>query len=183
MPDNEMPMVDLHTDGACVGNPGPGGYAAILIHPQKRREISGGFRLTTNNRMELLAVIRGLEELKMPCNVTVHSDSKYVVDGMVQGWPLHWRKQGWRLSGKKGKPGEPAKNVDLWRGLLALCQQHAVTFQWVKGHNGQAENERCNDLAEWQARQPNLPKDEGYETGSSVRDGYQRLLERVGSLT
>jgi ribonuclease HI len=154
----QRPHVAIYTDGGCEPNPGPGGYGVVLVHPRKRAETSGAFRLTTNNRMEILAVIKGLEMLKMPCLVTVYSDSQYLVKAMSQGWAARWQKTGWRLSTK-----EPAKNVDLWERLLALCKIHRVHFKWIKGHAGHRENERCDFLCAAAQQQKNLPSDHGYE--------------------
>lgn len=148
----------IHTDGACVGNPGPGGYAAILSLGEHRREVSGGRRRTTNNRMELLAAIAALEALKRRCRATVRSDSRYVVDGIAKGWAARWRAAGWRRDDK------PTPNADLWARLLVLCQTHEVAFEWVRGHAGDPDNERCDELAEAAARQPDLPADAGYES-------------------
>lgn len=137
-----MKQVEIHTDGACSGNPGPGGWAAILIFKQIERELSGGERQTTNNRMELTAAIKALEALNEPCEVTLNSDSKYLVDGMTKGWAKSWQKNGWIKSDKK-----PALNPELWERLLDLCQTHKVKFCWVRGHNGDEYNERCDALA------------------------------------
>jgi ribonuclease HI len=153
-----MPSVEIYTDGGCEPNPGLGGYGAVLIHPKKRAETSGGFRLTTNNRMEIVAAIAGLEMLKQPCKVTIYSDSKYVVDAMMEGWVVAWKKKGWWR-----KKTERPENVDLWQRLDALCQTHQVEFRWVKGHAGNLENERCDQLAMAALSQPNLPVDNGYE--------------------
>ena len=132
----------MHTDGACSGNPGPGGWAAILIYNKIERELSDGEKQTTNNRMELTAAIKALEALNEPCEVTLHSDSSYLVDGMTKGWAKSWRKNGWVKSDKK-----PALNPELWGRLLELCETHKVKFVWVRGHNGNAYNERCDALA------------------------------------
>ena len=137
-----MKAVELFTDGACSGNPGPGGWGAILRYHGHERELSGGDAHTTNNRMELSAVIAGLEQLKEPCAVTLTSDSKYVCDAITKGWARGWKKNGWRKSDKS-----PALNVDLWDRLLALLDMHEVTVVWVKGHAGHPENERCDKLA------------------------------------
>ena len=153
-----MPHVEIYTDGGCEPNPGPGGFGAVLIHLKKRAEISGGFRKTTNNRMEIFAAIAGLEMLKQPCKVTIYSDSKYVVDAMMEGWVAAWKRKGWWRT-KTERP----ENVDLWQRLDALCQTHQVDFRWVKGHAGNPENERCDQLAMTALRQPNLPVDDGYE--------------------
>ena len=136
-----MKEVELYTDGACRGNPGKGGYGAILVYGKYEKEISGGERETTNNRMELMAAISGLEALKEPCKVTLYSDSKYLVDAYNQGWVYSWQKSGWR----RGK--DELKNPDLWDRLFNLTSMHEVTFVWVKGHNGHDYNERCDALA------------------------------------
>jgi len=149
-----LKSVQLFTDGACSGNPGPGGYGAILKCNGQIRELSGGFRHTTNNRMELMGVIKGLEHLKEPCTVKVVSDSRYIVDAMEKGWAQKWRSQGW-MRNKKDK----ALNPDLWAKLLDLCVKHAVRFTWVNGHAGHPENERCDRLAVAAAAQPGLPED------------------------
>ena len=153
-----LPSVEIYTDGGCEPNPGAGGYSAVLIHPKKRAEVSGGFRKTTNNRMEIFAAIAGLEMLKQPCKVTIYSDSKYVVDAMMAGWVAAWKKKSWWRT-KTERP----ENMDLWQRLDALCQTHQVEFRWVKGHAGNLENERCDQLAMAALRQPNLPVDGGYE--------------------
>ena len=153
-----MKEVRLYTDGACIGNPGPGGYGVVLIFGVQRKEISGGYRRTTNNRMELMAVIKGLETLKESCRVSVFSDSKYVVDALAKGWAKRWRANGWMRN-----KNERAINPDLWERLLDLCAGHQVTFHWVKGHSGHPENERCDQLATRAASQPDLPADEPYE--------------------
>ena len=137
-----MKAVELFTDGACSGNPGPGGWGAILRYRGHERELSGGDAHTTNNRMELSAVIAGLEQLKEPCSVTLTSDSKYVCDAITKGWARGWKKNGWRKSDKS-----PALNADLWDKLLALLDTHEITVVWVKGHTGHPENERCDKLA------------------------------------
>ena len=135
------PQVDVFTDGACSGNPGPGGWGAILRSGAHEKEISGGERMTTNNRMELMAAIRALEALSKPSTVILHTDSKYVMDGITQ-WLPRWKKNGWKTADKK-----PVKNEDLWRALEAECARHEVTWRWVRGHNGHAENERADALA------------------------------------
>jgi ribonuclease HI len=133
--------VDVFTDGACSGNPGPGGWGAILRSGAHEKEISGGERLTTNNRMELMAAIRALEALTKPSTVVVHTDSRYVMDGITQ-WLPRWKKNGWKTSDKK-----PVKNEDLWRALETECARHQVTWRWVRGHTGHPENERADALA------------------------------------
>ena len=135
-------QVWMYTDGACSGNPGPGGWGTILKSGGHVKELSGGEPNTTNNRMELTAVIAGLSALKYPCEVTITSDSKYVIDAIRQGWAKKWRAQGWMRNKK-----EKALNPDLWETLLDLLDVHDVTFQWVKGHAGHPENERCDELA------------------------------------
>ncbi|MBQ6847682.1 MAG: ribonuclease HI [Clostridia bacterium] len=137
-----MKKVQLFTDGACSGNPGVGGWGAILRFGEAEKELSGGEEKTTNNRMELTAVIEGLSALKEPCAVTLVTDSKYVADGITKGWAESWRKNGWRKADKK-----PALNPDLWGQLLDLLSVHKVEIIWVKGHAGHPENERCDRLA------------------------------------
>lgn len=153
--------VVIYTDGACTGNPGPGGYGVVLQYGGHRRELSGGFRRTTNNRMELTAAIKALEALKEPCRVSLFSDSEYVVNGIMKGWARGWRDKGWRRSGKT------VPNRDLWGRLLELCDYHEVQVQWVEGHAGHAENERCDELAVSAAAGANLPVDPGYEPAAS----------------
>lgn len=138
----EKKQVTLYTDGACSGNPGAGGWGAILIYGEHRREFSGGEPQTTNNRMELTAVIEGLMKLKFPCRVDVYSDSAYTVNGFLQGWVYGWEKLGWKKADKK-----PVLNDDLWKQLLALTREHEVTFHKVKGHADNPLNNRCDELA------------------------------------
>lgn len=137
-----MKNIQIYTDGACLGNPGPGGYGAILRYGGHEKELSGGEPDTTNNRMELTAAIAALSLLREPCSVTLTSDSKYLCDGMSKGWAKSWQLRGWKKSN-----GSPALNPDLWEKLLSLCDMHNVTFVWVKGHAGHPENERCDVLA------------------------------------
>ena len=137
-----MKTVTLYTDGACSGNPGPGGWGAILSYNGVEKELYGGEGNTTNNRMELLAVISGLEALKEPCHVELYSDSKYVIDGLSKGWAASWRKNGWRKADKK-----PALNPDLWERLLNLTEKHELSYHWVKGHADNPYNNRCDQLA------------------------------------
>ena len=137
-----MKHVDIYTDGACSGNPGPGGWGAILRYNGAEKELSGSQAETTNNRMELTAVISALSALKEPCEVTVYTDSKYVCDAITKGWVYSWKKNGWKKADKK-----PALNPDLWEELLRLTDIHDVDIVWVKGHAGHPENERCDELA------------------------------------
>lgn len=137
-----MKEIELFTDGACSGNPGPGGWGAILRYNGIEKELSGGEENTTNNRMELTAVIEGLSALKEPCRVRLVTDSRYVADGIGKGWAASWRENGWRKADKK-----PALNADLWEKLLLLTERHTVEIEWVRGHNGHPENERCDALA------------------------------------
>ncbi len=150
--------IQIHTDGACSGNPGPGGFGAVLQFGKHRNELSGGFRKTTNNRMELLAVIEGLRALKEPCEVAVFTDSKYIVDAVNKGWARRWQANGWRRD-----PRGKALNPDLWAQLLALLDTHAVTLRWVKGHAGNPGNERADALAVAASQSRNLAIDEAYE--------------------
>ncbi|MCB0769861.1 MAG: ribonuclease HI [Flavobacteriales bacterium] len=151
--------VTIHTDGAASGNPGPGGFGAVLEAGKYRKELWGGFRLTTNNRMELLAVIVALESLKRPgLQVTVVSDSKYVVDAVEKGWLLGWEKKGFAK----------IKNPDLWRRFLKVFRQHDVNFRWIKGHNGHPLNELCDELAVAASKQSVLEVDEGYEKSAET---------------
>ena len=151
--------VIIYTDGGCSFNPGPGGYGAVILDGNGRQELSGGFRLTTNNRMELTGCIEGLSALPAPSAVTQISDSKYVDDAVSKGWAKKWGKNGWMRTAT-----EPAENYDLWERLLDLCAQHRVDFVWVKGHAGNAENECCDQLATTAAAGKNLPADTAYES-------------------
>ena len=154
---NTEDTIIIYTDGACTGNPGAGGYGAVIIDGDRREELSAGYNLTTNNRMEMMGAIAALESLKSNSKVKLHSDSKYIVDAIVKGWAKKWQANGWRRNKK-----EMAKNPDLWQELLDLCKIHDVEFVWVKGHAGIPENERCDRLAVAAAHQSNLPPDEGY---------------------
>ena len=149
--------VFMYTDGSCLGNPGPGGYGAILRYNQHNKELSQGFKLTTNNRMELLAPIVALESLKEKCKVTITTDSKYVKQGITQ-WIFGWLKNNWKTASK-----QPVKNVDLWKRLYDASQKHDIEWQWVKGHSGHTENERVDDLARDAASSSNLLEDTGYK--------------------
>jgi len=143
---DNMLHVDIYTDGSCLKNPGPGGWGAVLVYKGIEKEMSGGEADTTNNRMELTAVIKSLEALNKPCEVTLTSDSKYVCDGMGKGWAASWKKKGWKKS-----DGSAALNPDLWDRLLGLCAIHKVEFVWVKGHAGHPYNERCDEMAQARA--------------------------------
>ena len=161
MPEDSSPElrhVVIHTDGSCIGNPGPGGYAAILEYRGQEKELSGGFRRTTNNRMEILAVIVGLEALKERCAITVYSDSRYVVDAVEKGWAKKWRASGWMRNKR-----ERAVNPDLWERLLSALDKHEVELKWVRGHAGNPGNNRADRLALAAANGKDLPHDEGYE--------------------
>ncbi|MFZ5643998.1 MAG: ribonuclease HI [Bacillota bacterium] len=157
MNDN-TPHIEIYTDGACSGNPGPGGYGAILKYGSHSKEISGGYRLTTNNRMELTAVIKSLQELKKPCSITLYSDSKYIVDAFNLGWVNKWKSTGW-IKGDKS----PVKNVDLWKMLLDLLRPHSIKWVWVKGHSDNEMNSRCDRLAVEASKSVHLNEDTVYE--------------------
>jgi ribonuclease HI len=161
---NGLKQVDVFTDGACLGNPGRGGYGIILSYMGAEKELSAGFRLTTNNRMELLATIKALEALKERCEVTLYSDSTYVVNGITKGWASNWKRNGWRK-----RDGSAALNSDLWEQLLSECARHAVRFVWVRGHAGHAENERCDRLAVAAAKGETLAADDVYELATGWR--------------
>jgi ribonuclease HI len=155
----KLKKVTIYTDGACKGNPGPGGYGVVMIYGGHRKELWGGFRQTTNNRMEILAAVEGLSALRQKCAVTVYTDSEYVSNAINQGWAQRWRENGWKRNKK-----DMAVNPDLWQRLLDLCEKHEVQFLWVRGHAGNPENERCDQLAVEAACQPDLPPDAGYES-------------------
>jgi len=163
-----MKKVTIHTDGGCSGNPGPGGYGAVLQYGNNRKEISEGYKLTTNNRMEMLACIKALEILKYPCEVSLFSDSKYVINGIEKGWAKKWEANNW-----KRNKNEMAKNPDLWSRLLRLCESHNVTFTWVKGHAGNKENERCDELTNIVRASENLQIDEGYN--NQINSGLEHV--------
>jgi len=159
---SDSKYVTIYTDGACIGNPGPGGYGTVLIYKGHRRELSGGYRLTTNNRMEMLAAIVALEALKEDCRVTIHTDSEYLANAVEKGWARRWKTNGWRRNKK-----EKALNPDLWERLITLCDSHEVEFKWIRGHAGDIENERCDSLAIQAAQQSTLIVDEGYEASKT----------------
>ncbi|MFY9343109.1 MAG: ribonuclease HI [Planctomycetota bacterium] len=152
-----LPEVTIYSDGACLGNPGPGGYGTVLLFGETRKELSAGFRRTTNNRMELLGAIAGLEALKRPCTVALWSDSKYVIDAMGKGWLESWQRRGWRTAAK-----QPVKNQDLWQRMLRACEPHTLSWHWVRGHTGHPENERCDQLAVAAASGGGLADDAGF---------------------
>jgi ribonuclease HI len=152
-----LKQVIVYTDGGCISNPGPGGYGIVMIYNGQRREMSGGFRRTTNNRMELTACIVALETLKESVQATIYSDSSYLVNAMTAGWALRWRQMGWQ------RKAGPVPNADLWIRLLDLAARHDLRFEWVQGHAGNPENERCDQLATAAMLRPDLPPDEGYE--------------------
>jgi ribonuclease HI len=149
-----MKKILVYTDGACSGNPGPGGYGAILRYNGTEKELSGGCRGTTNNRMEIMGAIAALESLREPCEVTIVTDSQYLVNSIEKRWVFGWKARGWR----RGK-NEPVQNIDLWKRLLPLLELHRVTFQWVRGHAGHPENERCDALAVAASSRKDLPED------------------------
>ncbi|WJG07858.1 ribonuclease HI [Aliiglaciecola sp. LCG003] len=152
-----MKQIHIYTDGSCLGNPGPGGYGAIMIFNHHRKEISQGFKHTTNNRMELLAAIEALATLNETCTVTLTTDSQYVKNGINQ-WIQNWKKNGWKTSARK-----PVKNADLWKRLDEQASKQKITWKWVKGHSGHPENERCDDIARQAAEGKNLLDDIGFE--------------------
>ncbi len=148
--------LEIWTDGACVVNPGPGGYGIVFKHHGQKWEKAGGFRLTTNNRMEIMGALVALETLPEKCKAIIYTDSQYLMNSITKGWAKRWRSKGWNKKGNKKVP-----NADLWERMLQLCAQHEVEFRWIKGHNSSFENERCDQLAESAARKLNLPVDEG----------------------
>jgi ribonuclease HI len=151
--------VTIYSDGACLGNPGRGGYGTVLLAGEHRKELSAGYRHTTNNRMELLGAIVGLEALKQPCRVVLWSDSQYVIHALSKGWLAGWQKRGWRTSQK-----EPVKNQDLWQRLLLAIDGHTIEWHWVRGHTGDIENERCDELAVAAANGGELQDDVGFQS-------------------
>ena len=157
---DEKEVLKIYADGACLGNPGPGGYGVVLLYKEHRKELSAGFRKTTNNRMELMGAIAGLENLKRSSNVTLYTDSQYVVNGIMKGWAQKWKQNRWIKSNK-----EKAINPDLWEKLLSLCLEHKVELVWVKGHAGDVENERCDVFAKEAAESAHLQIDSHYEKG------------------
>ena len=166
----EFKQVTIYTDGACEPNPGPGGYGIVLIYESARKELSGGFHLTTNNRMEIYAAIRALESLTEPCKVTLYSDSEYLVNAVTKGWAKRWKENNWLRT-----KNELAVNVDLWEKLLALCEKHQVDFAWVKGHEGNPENERCDTLSYAALEKADLSTDEGFECRQENEDKKAKI--------
>lgn len=170
---DEIKQVLIYTDGACEPNPGgPGGYGIVLEYKGKRKEISGGFRSTTNNRMEIYAAIKALESLREPCHVILHSDSQYLVNAINEGWVTRWKEKNWWRTSQ-----ERAVNVDLWEKLLELCAIHRVEWVWVRGHAGHAENERCDILAVNALKQADLPPDEGYDNREANDEGKVKITQ------
>lgn len=158
--------VTIHTDGGCKGNPGPGGFGAVLVCGHHRKELAAGYQLTTNNRMELRAAIAALETLTQPCSVDLHSDSKYLIDAMTKRWTASWQKRGWLKADR-----QPVKNRDLWQRLLDAANPHQIHWHWVKGHAGHRENERCDALANAAITSPGLLDDEGFGNEDNNDDG------------
>ncbi len=154
----EEGKVIIYTDGGCIRNPGPGGYGAVILYRNKREELSGGYKRTTNNRMELMACIKGLEHIDEGSTVVLYSDSQYVVNGIQKGWARRWQANDW-----KRNDTETAENIDLWSQLLDLCENRIVQFVWLKGHAGITENERCDRLSSEMAHRDDLPPDSGFE--------------------
>jgi ribonuclease HI len=153
-----MKRVIIHTDGGCKGNPGPGGFGVVMTCGSHRKELSAGYRLTTNNRMELRAAIAALQTLSEGCEVELHSDSKYLIDAVSKNWLAGWQKRGWQTSDRK-----PVKNQDLWLELLAAMQPHQIHWRWLKGHAGHTENERCDELANLAISGSRLEEDSGFD--------------------
>jgi len=156
--DDSEDRIIIYSDGGSLGNPGPGGYGTVIINGANRRELTGGFKKTTNNRMELKGAIAGLKEFEKPSKIVLRTDSQYVVRGVMEGWAKKWQKNGWMRT-----KSEPAENYDLWKELLDLTIKHDVIFEWVKGHAGHSENERCDELARAASARPGLATDENYE--------------------
>lgn len=153
----EKKLIHAFTDGSCLGNPGPGGWAAILRFGVTEKVLSGGYARTTNNRMEIMAALEALEALREPCRVTLFSDSRYLCDAVQKHWLASWQKNGWKTAAKK-----PVKNRDLWERLIPLLRRHAVTFHWLEGHAGHPQNERADTLAKAEAGRGDLPVDKGF---------------------
>ncbi len=178
MKNKEVPNIELFTDGGAEPNPGKGGFGTILKHKGRQKEFFGGYELTTNNRMELMAVIFGLEKIKTKAKVTVYSDSRYVIDGIEKGWAVRWRQNNWIR-----KKNAYALNKDLWKRLLEVIEKHDVTFNWVKGHAGHLENERCDYLANLGINSDNKIKDEGYiDYLENIEDYKENNIQNEGDL-
>jgi ribonuclease HI len=174
----ELPEIELFTDGGAEPNPGKGGFGTILKHKGRQKEFFGGYELTTNNRMELMAVIYGLEKIKTKAKVIVYSDSKYVVDGIEKGWAVNWKRNNWVR-----KKGNLVLNNDLWKRLLDVLDKHDVTFNWVKGHAGHLENERCDFLANKGINSEHKVKDEGYSDYlENIEDYQEKTIKKEGDL-
>lgn len=161
-PSAPVKRVIIHTDGGCKGNPGPGGYGVVMVSGKHRLELSAGYRLTTNNRMELLAAITALETLSQPCEVELHSDSRYLIDAVSKRWIDGWKKRGWQTADKK-----PVKNQDLWLRLLSAADGHKIDWRWLKGHAGHRENERCDELGNIAVAGRDLLEDIGFQKSGS----------------
>ena len=168
----KLKNVTIYTDGGCLGNPGPGGYGVVLLYGMRRKELSGGYRLTTSNRMELMAAIAGLRALKGRCAVTLYTDSQYLANAVMQGWARRWQANGW-----KRNKSDKALNPDLWQDLLALCDKHRVTFTWIKAHAGTPENERCDALSREAAGHADLAPDSIYE---AQQNPFNILVKKKG---
>ena len=167
-----LPQVIIYTDGGCDPNPGPGGYGVVLLFGNQRKELSGGYRLTTNNRMEITAAIEGLKALNTRCKVTLYTDSQYLADSIQLGRAKRWRANGWMRNKK-----DAALNPDLWQQLLDQCDRHEVEFVWLRGHAGDIENERCDRLTHEARRNKSLPADPGYETAPVKRPSLFEATE------
>ena len=170
-----MKQVTIYTDGACDQNPGRGGYGVVIKYGKRRKELSGGYELTTNNRMEIMAAIKGLEALKDPSKVTLYSDSRYLVDAVKKEWVYKWQANDWYRTKK-----EKVANADLWERLLSLCARHEVQFVWVRGHAGNKENERCDFLSYRAIENKNLPEDKGYKSSLLTQQPAKEKIVRVG---
>jgi|688.fasta_scaffold531918_2 ribonuclease HI len=161
----------IYTDGSCLRNPGAGGYGVVLLYEDRREELQGGYRRTTNNRMEIMAAIKGLQALTNDGSIVrVYSDSRYLVNSMSKRWAHSWQRKGW-----KKRYGKPCANIDLWAELLILCKRHKVTFEWIRGHSGNVENRRCDSLAYAACKQGNLAIDEGYVASKSPNSRLSNL--------
>lgn len=166
-----MKTITIYTDGSSLGNPGPGGYGIVILQDDKKTELSQGYRITTNNRMELLATIVALEKCPKNSSVEIYSDSSYVINAINQNWLQNWQKNGWKTANKK-----PVKNKDLWKKLLVQLKNHKIKWHWVKGHAGNKYNEICDKLAVQAAKESNLPADKGYEQESQSSSDQQLSL-------